>query len=1243
MFKTPAGRQLIIAEAEQRLGDRLESKVEIKSLTGSLPGVIVINDVAISDPDGVWLQLDHMELRWRPMDLLSKRLTIETLTVDGGHLFRPPPDRGDAEPDDDPRLIRLVDDLPSISINAINLANFSADLYGETERIGGSGVLHMGGAGIRAQIALASTNDRDTIDINIDLDPAQDKFDLDVRFDARAAGVIAALTGFDGDLSLSANNQHPLSAYDVRFAGNLGAYGAFSGAIANERSDSADVNIDLSVLPGSAISATPELSSVVTAKMRLSENDRGGVLVFDEILLAAGKISGALTWQNRRNIVDQLDIDLNADAAVEFRPALQNILGSTLSLSGRLSRKGARYAIDAQLSGENAAFSISDGETDLRNLLAGDIAASLSPFDGAPQVFSAPLALTAQLNADLSNKVQLENIFIQSDEGGDAFGAVEYSLREEILAIDGDVTVTPAMLAAAAPSLRAEADINAEFELSGPLDRLTLQAKARAPALNTGNGNIPASAVDIALAGLPQRPTGTINAIAADPANQGGIVVELRSSQEGLIAAPVVRYRGVGFSLSGAAQIDPVAGTGAIDLAYEGDSAAQPWPGVVVHGDVTVSGVASSDDNKLNINSSALKVGSTTARGFSLDAGGAASALNLSVSATEVASPQTGPINGFNAAALIDLAEAQSVRLTALEGVIGGSRAHLTAPATIRFDNGVAISGFEMADGAGGSIAVDAAFSDARWQATAAIDNANIPHADGALTLDLKLDTDDNIAAQGQFELRSLLTTGSNAAIGGNFKWDHEILQIVSAPDQNTLDLEINYPLKLARSPELSIDASGALSGHIRYDSDIRAMTPYLPPTLQSLEGALKADFVLQGRTDAPEISGEAQIADGKFTEIQSGFSLVGVHVEADARHGGDASVIRFTGGARGAGQSDGDTIALTGDVALGKGSSLNLAVSLDDAELSAAPISTARLNGSINLSGSLSEIVATGDISVEELDAEIVTPENTGLVDIAVVTYEGDAPPDMSEAPTTRVLNEFNIAIAADDRIFIRGRGLESEWSANVQAVNTRAGPLIIGDMNLQRGALDFSGRRFDLVRGAIAFDRLSANNPLLDIRAEYETSDGVTAIIAVTGRADEPKVELLSTPSMPSENIMALVLFGKQADELSAVESLQTAQALAALGGIGPFGGEGITGTLRQAVGLDLLNFDLDPENGGGSLTVGKYVADGFFVSATQDAQGQAGSVRVEYEIIDSLTIESEIEQDGDQTVSANWKHDF
>src|SRR3990167_7150304 len=197
---------------------------------------------------------------------------------------------------------------------------------------------------------------------------------------------------------------------------------------------------------------------------------------------------------------------------------------------------------------------------------------------------------------------------------------------------------------------------------------------------------------------------------------------------------------------------------------------------------------------------------------------------------------------------------------------------------------------------------------------------------------------------------------------------------------------------------------------------------------------------------------------------------------------------------------------------------------------------------------------------------------------------------------------------------------------------------------MSMKNGEIAFAGRRFDMTKGEIAFDRLSVNNPTLDLRAERETKSGTQTAILIEGSARAPKISLTSTPDLPQEDIMALILFDKPASELSALESLQVAEGLAELGGIGPFGGNGITGSARQALGLDLLNLDIDEaDSAASSLTVGKYVADGLFVSATQDARGDNGSVRIEYEIDQSFTVETGLRQDGDQRGSVNWKHDF
>ena len=58
---------------------------------------------------------------------------------------------------------------------------------------------------------------------------------------------------------------------------------------------------------------------------------------------------------------------------------------------------------------------------------------------------------------------------------------------------------------------------------------------------------------------------------------------------------------------------------------------------------------------------------------------------------------------------------------------------------------------------------------------------------------------------------------------------------------------------------------------------------------------------------------------------------------------------------------------------------------------------------------------------------------------------------------------------------------------------------------------------------------------------------------------------------------------------------------------------------------------------------LTVGKYVADGVFVSATQDVNGDTGAVSVEVDLTKRIRVETTVGQDASGSVSLNWAKDY
>ncbi len=1242
LFQTEPGRNIIIGEAEKRIGEAFASDVTIGALDGAPPDRLVLSSVTLSDSEGPWLTVERIELNWRPLKLIGGKVDVQKLHVIGAHLLRtPPPAKEESEDNDAPLTLSLPDNLPNIAIADIGVIGFRSDVSGVAAQLDGGGAIDIGGGRINANLNLTSENGLDNADIRIDLDPDENRLFVDMFIAALPEGAAAAFAGLTAPLVIEVKSDGALDNALISLNGELGRYGGVDASLKGDLSALKAISTRGRFNPGARFDNIPELAQTLSFDARLEERRRGGALILDRLTSAAGELSGAFTWTNSRDRVDALTAEFNAALAPSYRPDIQTYAGP--AIEGRLSMKSRdeMFSVDAAISGKDWTAQLASGLSDLNRRLSGDLSVAFSAYETVEVLKDG--ALLGQLDLDLDDRARLQNFTLTLDDGSSVAGLAEYAFAEERLLFDGDLEASPALLTKLAPNLTSSDAVDAAVHIEGAADLFTLTAEIDAPALSINGRETPPLNATIALAGLPRQPTGDIAARAQQ--GEGRFTASLRSTKTGAVNVNKLLYKDAHFELKGSGGVDASFDRFTLDLVYDGDETAEPWPGLQLAGALALQGVFSRGDSNTDftLSSPKLRLNDYAANDLTLKAAGPPRAIAATLAADAITTPQIGAISNLSATALLDLERGPAVDLKTLSGVATDNEFALLEPGSLSFADGVALDRLLLRWGRDGRIALDGAFTQSRWRADLDVKDANVPGADGRINLTLDLDTNNAVPARGAFSLSSLLSQNQTASISGDLSWDGREITLVNNRDADALDMRLILPARLQRTPALAIDMEGELSGYARYDGDVEVIAAYLPPTLQTLEGALRASFSVGGALSAPEISGRADIADGAYTELHSGFSLDGLHTEAVASYDHTGTKIALTGGARGADQNNGDTITLQGEVFLGETSNLDVTINLKDAALSAASINSLRADGTVTIKGPFDAAAANGDITISELNAEIVTPENTGLEPITVVSlddHENGAETGLNN-PTTSV--DYDIKVSADDRIFVRGRGLESEWSASINAVNNRGTPLLLGKMSLRRGWLDFSGRRFALSRGSIEFDRLSPNDPLLDIRAEYQTGDGVTAIITISGRARAPSVELSSTPSRPSEDVMALVLFGKPAENLSAVESLQTAQALASLGGVGPFGGEGLTGTLRRAAGLDLLNFDVDPENGGGSLTVGKYVTDGLFVSATQNASGKNGSVRVEYDVTDNISVETEIEQDGDQTVSANWKKDF
>ncbi len=244
------------------------------------------------------------------------------------------------------------------------------------------------------------------------------------------------------------------------------------------------------------------------------------------------------------------------------------------------------------------------------------------------------------------------------------------------------------------------------------------------------------------------------------------------------------------------------------------------------------------------------------------------------------------------------------------------------------------------------------------------------------------------------------------------------------------------------------------------------------------------------------------------------------------------------------------------------------------------------------------------------------------------------------------------DVQITIPRRFFIRGRGLDSEWEGELHVGGAASSPVLTGSLRPVRGQFELLSRTFMFSEGTIAFQGNEPPDPDLNLDLTYESSL-LAAVIKVGGTASHPALSLESRPAMPQDEIMAAILFGKRASDLSRFEILQVANGLRVLAGVGDSGFDPLT-TLRRTLGIDVLRVGGGSDSSGRSrsgsddgmddlnLEAGKYVLDNVYVGVIQGATDGSTGVRVEVELLPNLTIEGRSTSTSSE-VGVGWKRDY
>ncbi|MFO7776612.1 MAG: translocation/assembly module TamB domain-containing protein, partial [Candidatus Hydrogenedentota bacterium] len=417
----------------------------------------------------------------------------------------------------------------------------------------------------------------------------------------------------------------------------------------------------------------------------------------------------------------------------------------------------------------------------------------------------------------------------------------------------------------------------------------------------------------------------------------------------------------------------------------------------------------------------------------------------------------------------------------------------------------------------------------------------------------------------------------------------------------------------------------------------------------QLVSGNLEADLAVSGTLDAPAVSGHAAIPDGRYEHWEHGVVL---H-EIDARFvAQDQHLVleRATMTDGGAGE-----VALEGRLDLDPDRDFPFQAStrFRNAQLVRQDNFRGTVNGTLEARGSSEGALVNGVLTCAPIHLSIPDrlPASAGAqLEVTEINRPGapaeegeETGAEEEEAPATSSPAydaRLDVQLDFPGRVYLRGRGLDSEWQGRLRVRGPITDPMVIGNLNVLRGDFSFMERRFNMAESTIVFDGSTPVSPMLDITAVSDARD-LTARLRVTGPADSPDIALESDPSLPQDEILARVLFGRDLANINPVQALRLAHAANTLAGGGARAFE-LMGRTRQMLGMDQLDVrgvgEDDP-----TVAMGRYIGDDIYVEVEKGLMDDSGRLHVEVELTPRFSLDSEVGADAEGSMGFNWRYDY
>ncbi|MGB3477867.1 MAG: translocation/assembly module TamB domain-containing protein [bacterium] len=299
--------------------------------------------------------------------------------------------------------------------------------------------------------------------------------------------------------------------------------------------------------------------------------------------------------------------------------------------------------------------------------------------------------------------------------------------------------------------------------------------------------------------------------------------------------------------------------------------------------------------------------------------------------------------------------------------------------------------------------------------------------------------------------------------------------------------------------------------------ADLAAIIPDAP----DIKGLLAADIGIKGSLRIPQISGQVSLEDISYSAPDIAVDSVNGYVVFHNNHI-DIKQIK--------GRINRGFFNIDGYAEISKQGvkDASMILTAEKIDVSNKDYGSAIINSILRVSAKKDSVKITGEITLGRAVYDV--PFNHQMI-IKTLTQVNQPPPEQADF-LKKVF--CDVGVSAPKGVFIMNNIADIAADLDLQIKGYLSKVNVYGTIATSRkGTVKYLGKKFDITNAQIQFDNPYEINPVIDLNAvNYISSiDGDYEIsLHVSGTVKEWRLELTSSPSLPEQDIVSLLVIGRR-----------------------------------------------------------------------------------------------------------------